>query len=430
MALRPQSKRSEFFDALETMSPEARERYLVQKLRQAVTYAYRHAPATKEILDKAGIHPRQIRTIKDLEKLPITRKADVIERQKATPPYGGFLTIPLEEVERIFISPGPIYEPHPTARIQWFAKSFYAAGFRKGDVVINAFTYHLSPAGLLFHEALRDCGATVIPMGTGNTDIQIQTMRDLKVTGFVGTPTFLMTLIKRAEEMGYHFRRDFGLQRAWFTGEMLPPSLRRILEDDYHIATAQAYAVTEPGGAIAYECGQKSGMHFMDDYVIEIVDPETGKQLGPGEIGEILVTPIHNKAWGLLRFGTGDLSSYTTEPCPCGRTAPRLVAIVGRTGDAVKVRGMFVVAKQAEQVLLGLEPVSKFQMVVGRKAQRDEVTLKLELKSEAIDKTKLAHEVNQKFQDACRVKIDKIEFVAKGTIPEGPPKIVDERTWE
>jgi len=255
-------------------------------------------------------------------------------------------------------------------------------------------------------------------------------MYDLKVTGFVGTPTFLMTIIKQAEEMGYDFRQDFALQRAWFTGEMLAPSLRKVFEQDYGISTAQAYAVTEPGGALAYECSQKSGMHFMDEYIIEIVDPETGKQLGPGEVGEIVVTPIHNKVWGLIRFGTGDMSSYTTEPCPCGRTSNRLVAILGRTGDAVKVRGMFVVAKQAEQVCSGFDQISRFQIVVGRREERDEMTLNIELKDEIIDKKKLASDLNQRFQDVCRVKVDKIEFVAQGTIPQEHKTIVDQRVWK
>jgi phenylacetate-CoA ligase len=288
----------------------------------------------------------------------------------------------------------------------------------------------MSPAGILFHEALRDCRATVIPMGTGNTEIQIQTMYDLKITGFVGTPSFLMTLIEKAKEMGYDFRRDFALKRAWFTGEMLSSSLRKAFEEDCKINTAQAYAVTEPGGAIAYECRQKSGMHFMDEYIIEIVDPETGKQLGPGKIGEIVVTPIHNKAWGLIRFGTGDMSSYITEPCSCGRTANRLVAIVGRTSDAIKVRGMFIIAKQAEQAVISFELVSQFQIVIGRKGQRDEITLKIELKDEAIDREKLTGDLNKRFQDLCRVKIDRIEFVEKRSITEEHQKIVDERTWE
>ncbi len=430
MAIGTPGKQDEFFDELELMPTEAREKYLNQGLCQAVEWAYRNAPAAREIFDKAKVNPAEIRTIKDLQKLPITRKTDLIELQRTRPPYGGFLAIPCEDVDRIFISPGPIYEPLHTGAIKWFARSFYAAGFRKGDVVINTFTYHMSPAGILFHEALRDCGATVVVTGTGNTEIQVQTMYDLKVTGFVGTPSFLMTLLKRAEELGHDFRRDFALKRAWFTGEMLPGPLRKTLEDDYQIATAQAYAVTEPGGAIAYECHQKSGMHMMDEYIVEIVDPGTGKQLGPGEIGEIVVTPIHNKAWGLIRFGTGDMSSYITEPCPCGRTANRLVSIVGRTSDAIKVRGMFVVAKQAEQAVLSFEPISQFQIFIRRKEQRDEMTLKVELKNEAIDKKELADDLDKRFQNLCRVKIDRIEFVEKGDIPEEHQKIVDERTWD
>ena len=422
----------EFFDKLETMSAEARERYVNRKLPQTIKYAYQHAPAVKKIFNEAGVCPEQIRRIRDLERLPITRKTDLIELQRANPPYGGFLTIPVNLVDRIFLSPGPIYEPVQHAGIKWFAKSFWAAGFRKGDVVINTFTYHMSPAGILFHEALRDCGATAIPMGTGNTDIQVQTMRDLKVTGFVGTPSFLMSLIKRAEETGYNLRRDFSLKRAWFTGEMLAPSLRNTFEEDYRIDTTQAYAVTETGGALAYECRGKSGMHLMDEYVIEIVDPETGKQLGPEEVGEIVVTPIHNKVWGLVRFGTGDLSSYLTGRCPCGRTANRLTGIIGRTGDAVKVRGMFVVARQAEQIILGFEEISRFQILVTRPEQRDEMTLKIELKHKTTeeDKRRLGKDLNKKFQAVCRVKPDQIDFVEKGTIPEQYQKIVDERSWK
>lgn len=419
-----------YFDDLETMPVSQRERYLNQKLAETVKYAYENAPAARQIMDDAGIDPSAIREIRDLEKLPITRKNDLIERQKKSRPYGGFLAIPPENVERVFISPGPIYEPIQHSGIKWFAKSFWAAGFREGDIVINTFTYHLSPAGILFHEALKDCGATVVVTGTGNTDIQIQTMRDLRVTGFVGTPSFLMTIIKRAEEMGMNVQQDLSLRLAWFTGEMLPPSLRVTFEDDYHIGTSQTYAVTEPGGAIAYECGEKRGMHMMDDYVVEIVDPETSKQLRHDQIGEIVVTPVHNKTWGLLRFGTGDISSYTIEPCPCGRTAHRLTGIVGRTTDAVKVRGMFVVTRQAEAVITSFHSISRFQITIGRHENRDEMTLRLELKDEAIETTRLAEELNRKFQDTCRLKLDHIEVVPAGTFGDGQPGIVDARRWE
>ncbi len=423
------SRKDEFFDELETMSPAARRKYLDKKLTETVAYAYKHAPAVKKLFDKAGVTPDQIGTVKDLEKLPVTRKTDLLEMQKAYLPFGGILAMPPENIERVFISPGPIYEIQPS-RIKWFAKSFWAAGFRKGDIVINTFTYHMSPAGILFHEAIRDCGATVVVAGTGNTDLQIQIMKDLKVTGFVGTPSFLNTVIKRAEEMGHNVKKDLSIKRAWFTGEMLPPSLRKTFEDDYGIDTYQAYAVTEPGGAIAYECHRKSGMHLMDEYITEIVDPETGKQLRPGEVGEIVTTQLQNKDWGLIRFGTGDLSSYITEPCPCGRTASRITGIVGRAGDAVKVRGMFIVAKQAEQAIMGFSQVARYQLVVGRHEHRDEMILKVELKESAAGKSKLSLDINKKFQDICRIKIDSIEFVSSGTISDKQQGIKDERKWE
>jgi phenylacetate-CoA ligase len=423
---------SEYFDKLEVMSAEARGKFIRRKLGITIQNANRNAPRARQVFNEAGIIPAQIKTVKDLEKLPITRKTDVIEYQKRYPPYGGFFTTVPEEAERVFISPGPIYEPHQTPKIKWFAKAFWAAGFRKGDIVLNSFTYHMSPAGILFHEGLRACGATVIPIGTGNTDIQIQTMRDLKVTGFVGTPSFLMTVIRRVEELGLSFKKNFSIKRAWFTGEMLSPSLRQAFDREYRIDTYQTYAVTEPGGAIAYECREKSGMHFMDEYIIEIVDPATGKQLGPSEVGEVVVTPIHNKLWGLLRFGTGDLSSYTVEPCPCGRTSYRLMGVLGRTGDAVKVRGMFVVLRQVEQILAQFEPISRFQIVVNRNQERDEVTLKTEVKTEISTETvkKLFDVINQKFQDVCRVKLDKIELLKPGSLPEQHQKLIDQRVWK
>ena len=430
MAMTAKGKQDKYFDRLEIMTPNAREKYQNDKLAETVKNAYKNAPAVKELLDKAGVKPSEINTVKDLEKLPVTRKTDLIEMQKASPPYGGLLAIPLEDVERIFLSPGPVYEPIQHSGIKWFAKSLWAAGFRKDNIVINTFTYHMSPAGILLHEAIKDCGATVIPMGIGHTEVQVKTMLDLKVTGFVGTPSFLMAIIKQAEEMGYDFKKDFVINKAWFTGEMLAPSIRETLEKDYEIDTRQAYAVTEPGGAIAYECHCKDGMHLMDEYVVEIADPETGKQLPPGETGEIVVTPVHNHTWGLIRFGTGDLSSYTTEACPCGRTANRLTGIVGRASDAVKVRGMFIIAKQAEGVFSSFSEVSGYQLIVGRHQHRDEITLRLELKDTGADKAKLSDVLNKRFQDTCRIKIDKIEFVAGSTIPEERKTIEDQRTWE
>lgn len=427
MALR--SRQDEFFDALENMPAAAREDFLNRQLAETVAHAYEHAPATRRMMDDAGVKPGDIRTVKDLEKLPVTRKNDLIEMQKNDPPFGGVLTIPAEEVERVFISPGPIYEIQ-SADVKWFAKSFWAAGFRKGDVVINTFTYHMSPAGTLFQEGIRDCGATVVVAGTGNTDLQIQIMQDLGVTGFVGTPSFLMTVIKRAEEMGLDWKKDLKVEKAWFTGEMLQESLHMVFAKDYDIECYQAYAVTEPGGAIAYSCWVKAGLHLMDEYVTEIIDPETGKQLGPGETGEVVVTPLLDKKWGLVRFGTGDLSSYITEPCPCGRTANRLTGLAGRIGDAVKIRGMFVVGKQADAAIQDFKKVAHYQLIVGREKHRDSLTLRMELKDPADDTPRVKEDLNNQFQGYCRIKIDSIEVVAPGTIPEDEQGIRDVRKWD
>lgn len=424
------AKKGDFFDELEGMTPQEREEYQTKGLHTALEHAYRHAPSAREIFDRAGVKPSAIRAVKDLEQLPITHKGDLIELQRSQPPYGGFVTCSSSEIDRVFITPGPLYGPHQSEGISWFGKTIYAAGFRRGDVVINTPSYHMSPAGILFHEGVRACGATVVPTGVGNTDAQIRTMLDLKVTGYTGMPSFLMTILKRAEELGHDVRRDFALKRAWFTGEMLAPATRKELEEGYGIDTYQCYAVTDLGGCVAYECSEKAGMHFMDEYVIEIVDPDTGKQLDPGEVGEIVATPIHNPLWGLIRYGTGDMAAYTIEPCPCGRTASRITGIVGRTADAVKVRGMFVIAKQAEEVLAEFDSVAQFQLIVGRTGERDELILRIELKDETIDKDQLSSRLLERFPQVCRVRPDTIEWVPRGGTPTDRQTIVDERRWE
>ncbi|XUX01397.1 MAG: AMP-binding protein [Dehalogenimonas sp.] len=418
------------YDKIESVSSSERNDYLDARLRKAVFRAYRGAPASRAMMLMAGVRPSEIKTVADLEKLPITRKSDLIEAQKTAPPYGGFYIGKPKDVERIFISPGPVYEPLHSSKIEWFARSFWAAGFREGDIVINTFTYHLSPAGTLFQEGLRDCGATVIVAGSGNTEIHIKAMKDLGVNGFVGTPSYLMSLIKKIEENGGNFRNDFHIERAWFTGEMLSPSMRQILERDYRIDTYQAYAVTEPGGALAYECSQKSGLHLMDDYVVEIIDPLTREQLPPGEVGEVVVTPLHNPRWGLLRFGTGDLSKIIIDSCPCGRTAPKLAGLLGRSGEAVKVRGMFVVPKQVETALYLIPDVGRFQLFVSRAGARDELTLKLELKPGYSDSQGLRQRVESTFHNACIVKLDGLVLVATGSIPADAKAVIDERKWD
>ncbi len=403
------------------------EKDLNKKLADIVRYAYRHAPAFRAKMDRAGVKPSAIKTVKDLDKIPITSQSEMILLQKENPPFGGFLTIPIEKVERIFVSPGPLYEP---IRIGDFAKAAKEAlsvfGLGKGDRVINSFSYHMVPAGLWVDQALRLLGVTVIPAGVGMTDLQVKILKDLKVTGYVGTPSFLMTLIKRAEEMGFQFRKDFSLRCALCSAEILPPTMRRAFEEDYGIKVADTYG-SAILGILGYECEERSGFHFPKGLLIELVDPMTGNSLGPGEIGEVVVT-LFDKTYPLIRFATGDLSSFTDQPCPCGRKSYRLTRIIGRVGDAVKVRGMFIHYKQVEEVIQRFPGISRFQIQVSRSGYRDEWMIRMELK-EGVDQEGLLQALERDIQEICRLRPDKIEFVSQGTIEEGAKKIVDQRTW-
>ncbi|MFQ6015632.1 MAG: phenylacetate--CoA ligase family protein [Anaerolineae bacterium] len=411
----------------ETMSFAEQEKVRGQRLAHIVRHAYENAPGVRAKLEEAGITPDQIKSLADLKKIPVTSKDELVELQKANPPFGGYLAVPLSDLKRIYFSPGPIYDPQGEEEARATAEAIGAAGFGSGDIVLNTFSYHLVPAGLMIDEALQAVGCTVVPTGVGNTELQVKMMADLRATGYVGTPSFLMTLIKKAEEMGLDFRKVFALRKALFTAEPYPPSLRKQFEEGYGLETAQAYGTADVG-LVAYECPEASGLHFSDEVILEIVDPASGKRLGPGEAGEVVVTTF-NETYPLIRFGTGDLSAYTAEPCPCGRTSPRLIAIMGRVGDAVKVRGMFVHPNQLRAAVSRFPEVTAFQAVITRPEHRDQMTLRLEV-TEGTDQEKLQEGLGKAVRDLCRLGADRIEFVAKGTIPEDAKPMVDERTWE
>lgn len=427
-----QGKKAEFYDEREAMSCAEREEYYNKRLQRQVEYAYENTPAVRAKLDRVGVKPSDICTVKDLEKIPITSKDELIELRKANPPWGGLLAVPPEKLSRIFMSPGPIYDPQPLLSDEFYqrvAEPLYAMGFKKGDLVVNTWSYHMVPMGHWVDEALRRIGCVVIPMGVGNTDLQVQVLHDMNVNGWVGAPTFLMNILNRAGELGYDVRRDFSLRIVAAGGEMGAGSLRKIFEEKYGLITSgDAYGAADVGN-IAYECSQKSGMHICEGIVVEIVDVETGKQLGSGEVGQVVVTPVDNDTYPLIRFGTGDLSSYAGELCPCGRTSVRLSRILGRVGEAVRTRGMFVHPRQISEVASRFPEISRYQAVVTRPRFRDELTLKLELGDESADKSKLTSTVEEAFQDICRIRIDQIEFVTQGVIPEGAKSIVDERVY-
>ena len=423
-----QSAASPYFnEQLETMSRSERERYESAKLQETIARAYANAPAVREKCQRAGVSPEMVRTVRDLEKVPITRKDELLELHKQTP-FGGLLAVPRERLKRVFMSPGPIFDLEGDREDYWrWAGPLYAAGFRRNDVALNSTSYHLTPLGLMFDEGLRVVGCTVIPGGVGNTEQQVRIAQYAGATGFVGMPSFLMMLLEKAEELGLDLSKDLRFRRALVAGEMLPESLRQAIEEKAGMTVRQAYGTADIG-AVSYECMDKTGMHIANEVIVEIVDPATGKQVDLGETGEIVVTSF-DETYALIRFGTGDLSYMVDEPCPCGRTAPRLAKILGRVGDAAKVRGMFVHPREVESVISSYPQLASFQLKVSRFDLRDHMLLQVELR-EPEDEEALRRDLSSRLGSALKLKVDSIEFVHLGTIPQGSNKIVDERKWD
>ncbi|HEX7364200.1 MAG TPA: phenylacetate--CoA ligase family protein [Dehalococcoidia bacterium] len=418
------------FEKMEKMSPKERGKLLDEQLKWLVAYAYEKAPSTKARLDAAGIVPSRVTGIKDLENLPLLRKDHLVDLYKNNPPLGGLVTVPITKLQRVYVSPGPIYDPHHASETFWQRHVYVgkSVGFQPGDIVVNSWMYNLVPAGLMIDEALRRAGVTVIPMGVGNTELQVQVMHQLKVTGFVGTTSFFMNIITKAEEMGLDIRKDFNLKRAIIGGEMGGGPIRKLVEEKYGIATGDMYATADVG-MLAFECSAKNGMHIAEGVILEMISYETGKQVKSGEVGEIVVTPI-DETYPLLRFGTGDLAGLIEEPCSCGRTSPRITKLLGRVGDAVRTRGMFIHPRQLEPAMAKFQQVAQYQAVVTRPGTRDELTLKVELKTQdGVDKAKLTADLTSVISEALRIKVDRVEFVAKGVIPEWHKLIVDERVY-
>lgn len=399
------------------------------RLRAMVQTAYVNVPAVKARFDQAGIRPDEIQKVADLARLPVLSKDDIVALQQAAPPFGGMLGVPLNEVSHIFFSPGPIYEPAPEPDDSiWdvVAECLKRTGFEPGDVVLNSFSYHLVPAGYLFDVALRQAGCTVVPGGVGNSDLQLKMMQDLNVTGYAGTPSFLMSLIKKAEENGLDFQRDFKLHKAIFSAEPLPPSLRQEFVGQYGLSLGNAYGTAELG-LLALNTGEGMAMQLLAEPIIELVDPETGQPVGPGEAGEVVVTNLSH-AYPLIRLGTGDMA-MNVDPKPGeSKQEERAIILVGRSGDAVKVRGMFVHPNQLRFAAGQVPGIIAIQGVVTRTELKDFFTLRVEVEGD-VD-TAVTEHLKTAVQNICRVRVDGVEQVSPGTIDKNAPGMVDGRHWE
>ncbi|HVT18423.1 MAG TPA: AMP-binding protein [Thermoanaerobaculia bacterium] len=408
----------------EARPPAVRIAYLESRLRQTVAHAYANAPRFRAAMDAAGLGPQDVQRIDDLARLPLTAKDELPALQAADPPFGGLAAVAARSLQRIFISPGNIFDPQGQGQDFWrFRPALAAAGFSTGDIVLNTFAYHLTPAGFMLDGALRALGCVVVPTGPGNTELQVRIASALGATGYVGTPSFLYAILGKAAEM----RSPLRIEVAWVTAEMLPDSLRHELETAHGIRLLQGYG-TADAGMLAYECPEKQGMHLHPEVIVEVLDLATREPVAPGQPGEVVAT-IFDEAYPLIRFATGDLSAFREDrPCPCGRTAPKLAGILGRVGDAVKVKGMFVRASQMEEVVKGFPQVARFQAVVTRSAHQDHLAYLVELAADA-PAGDLADRLAEALREQLKVRGD-VEIVSPGTIPAGAKRIDDRRVWK
>ncbi len=412
-----------YFDRLETRSPKAREAALMAALPKHIAHAKRHAPGFARTLK--DVRPEKINSRKALARLPVTRKSDLASLQKELPPLGGLNATPVEKLAKLFVSPGPIYEPEGRGPDWWrTARGLFAGGFRAGDRVANTFAYHFTPAGSMLESGAAALGCTVVPTGVGQTEMQVAAIRDLGINAFVGTPSFLKLIVEKADEL----KIDIScLEKAQVGAEFLPPILRNNLQQR-GMRVTQCYASADLG-LIAYESlmpdgAVNEGMILEEARILEIVRPGTGDPVPAGEVGEVVITTF-NRDYPLIRFATGDLSAVLPGASPCGRTNVRIKGWMGRADQSTKVRAMFVTPAQVSDVTRRHPEVLRARLVVEGEAGNDRMTLKCEARDRPAG---LAQAIVASIRDVTKLR-GEVELVPPGSLPNDGKVIEDQRKY-
>lgn len=412
-----------YYDKLETRAPAAREKALMSALPKLIAHAQKNAPGWARILK--GIKASGINSREALAQLPVTRKSDLGELQKATPPLGDLNATPVEQLGRLFISPGPVYDPEGRGENWWrSARGLYAGGFRAGDRVLNTFAYHFTPAGSMLESGALALGCTVIPAGTGQTEMQVAAINGLQITAYTGTPSFLKLIVEKANELGVDISC---LKRAQVGAEYLPPALRNAMRER-GIAVTQMYGSADLG-LIAYESLGKDGlptegMIMEEALLLEVVRPGTGDPVPAGEVGEVVITSF-NKDYPLIRFATGDLSAVLPGKSACGRTNVRIKGWMGRADQSTKVRAMFVTPKQVNEIARRHREILRARLVVSGEAGADQMTLKCEARERPAG---LAEAIVATIRDVTKLRGD-VELVEPGSLPNDGKVIEDLRRY-
>lgn len=407
-----------FYDSLETRDPEEREADLMGRLARQVAHAQSGTVYYRQSL--AGVEAAACSSREALARLPLTRKRDLIELQKTLRPFGGLNALAVGEARRVFASPGPIYELQGGDVDQWrMARVLFAAGFRRGDLIHNCFSYHFTPGAFLMEGGARKLGCSVFPGGVGQTEQQVQAMVDLRPDGYVGTPSFLRIIVEKAEALGADIS---SLKKALVSGEALPGATRAWL-GERGIAVRQCYATADIG-AIAYESEADAGMVVEEELLVEIVRPGTGEPVPVGEVGEVVVTSFCTD-YPLIRFATGDLSAILPGVSPCGRTNFRLRGWLGRADQTTKVKGMFVHPEQIAEIARRFPEVARLRLVVDNPDAQDRMVLQCEV---AGAPDGLAERLADSMREQTKLR-GTVEIVAPGGLPNDGKVIEDRRVY-
>lgn len=416
---------TEYYDALETRPPAEREAGLLAALPQQIAHARTRSPAFAELLarvDALAVDSRQA-----LAQLPVIRKHELLERQKAAREaggdvFGGFSTLAFgTRMPRVFASPGTIYEPEGVRKDYWrMARAMFAAGFRPGELIHNSFSYHFVPAGSMMETGAHALGCSVFPGGTGQTEQQVQAIAELQPAGYIGTPSFLKLIVEKSEALGLALP---SLKKALFSGEAFPPSLRDWF-DSRGVAGYQCYATADLG-LIAYETSAREGLVLDENVLVEIVRPGTGEPVAEGDVGELVVTTF-NRDYPLIRFGTGDLSALLPGPCPTGRTNQRIKGWMGRADQTTKIRGMFVHPGQVADITRRFPEVLKARLVVSGEMASDRMTLQVETASVPPG---LENSLREAIRDITKLR-GEVELKTPGSLPNDGKVIEDARSYK
>jgi len=415
-------------DALETRDPAAREAALLAALPGQIAHAQKNAPAFAEILK--DIHAADITSRAALAKLPVIRKYELLEKQKASRAaggnvFGGFSAVSYgSKMPRVFSSPGPLYEPEGSRADYWrMARAIAAAGFQSGELIHNCFSYHFTPAGSMMETGAHALGCTVFPGGIGQTEQQVQTMAELQPAGYIGTPSFLKIILEKAAEMGVALP---SVKKALVSGEAFPPSLRDWMTER-GVNAFQCYATADVG-LIAYETSARQGLVIDEGVIVEIVRPGTGDPVPEGEVGELVITSL-NPDYPLIRFGTGDLSAILSGHCPTGRTNQRIKGWMGRADQTTKVRGMFVHPGQVAEVVKRFPSALRARLVVQGEMANDSMALHVETTAAHGAEAELKAQIAEAIRDVTKLRSD-VHLVAPGTLANDGKVIEDARSYQ